>query len=61
MDATSGRLMAVKQVERPSDSQVPFSRKSVMFRALMQEIGLLRTLRHENIVRYLCKCPLLFC
>ncbi|KAI9829637.1 MAG: ATP binding [Phylliscum demangeonii] len=50
----TGGLMAVKQVEMPSDSGTQMdSKKQSMVAALKHEIGLLRELQHENIVRYL--------
>uniref|UniRef100_V5F106 Protein kinase n=1 Tax=Kalmanozyma brasiliensis (strain GHG001) TaxID=1365824 RepID=V5F106_KALBG len=53
MNAKTGLLMAVKQVELPAaDSQVG-QRKKSMLDALESEIKLLKTLEHENIVQYL--------
>ncbi|KAI9826775.1 MAG: ATP binding [Phylliscum demangeonii] len=50
----TGGVMAVKQVEMPSDSGTQMDRqKQSMVAALKHEIGLLRELQHENIVRYL--------
>ncbi|KZF22538.1 Pkinase-domain-containing protein [Xylona heveae TC161] len=50
----TGELMAVKQVELPSNAgnQVDNKKKS-MLSALKHEIGLLRELQHPNIVQYL--------
>lgn len=59
MDAATGLLMAVKQVELPSGSTPNDERKSVMLSALEREIELLKDLQHENIVQYLCKCDTL--
>ena len=54
MDASSGLLMAVKQVELPTGSAPNEERKKAMLSALEREIELLRDLHHENIVQYLC-------
>lgn len=54
MDKDSGRLMAVKQVELPTDSGPNSERKKSMLTALELEIELLKDLQHENIVQYLC-------
>lgn len=51
MDAQSGLLMAVKQVELGSGKNV--ERKRGMIEALEREIELLKELQHENIVQYL--------
>ncbi|KAI6036242.1 Pkinase-domain-containing protein [Pisolithus microcarpus] len=47
MDAVNGLLMAVKQVELPTE------RKKSMLSALEREIDLLKDLQHPNIVQYL--------
>jgi mitogen-activated protein kinase kinase kinase len=55
LHAVTGELMAVKQVEMPSTSgasQID-QRKTNMVEALKHEIGLLRDLKHKNIVQYL--------
>jgi len=52
MDATTGLLMAVKQVSLPTGSGVNQERKKAMLSALEREIELLRELQHENIVQY---------
>ncbi|KAI5863092.1 kinase-like domain-containing protein [Durotheca rogersii] len=55
LHAVTGELLAVKQVEAPSpgaNSQID-ARKKSMIEALKREIGLLRDLRHANIVQYL--------
>ena len=60
MDANSGLLMAVKQVELPQGTGPNQERKKSMLSALETEIELLKNLQHENIVQYLCKysaCP----
>lgn len=55
LHAVTGELMAVKQVELPSasgTSQID-QKKTNMVEALKHEIGLLRDLKHMNIVQYL--------
>jgi mitogen-activated protein kinase kinase kinase len=54
MDASSGLLMAVKQVELPTGSAPNEERKKSMLSALEREIELLKDLQHDNIVQYLC-------
>ncbi|PSN69141.1 MAP kinase-like protein [Corynespora cassiicola Philippines] len=55
LHAVTGELMAVKQVELPSASGTSQmdQRKTNMVEALKHEIGLLRDLKHKNIVQYL--------
>ncbi|CCJ28999.1 unnamed protein product [Pneumocystis jirovecii] len=53
MNALSGELMAVKQVEIPSYDIQGCKRKIAMLDALQREISLLKELHHENIVQYL--------
>lgn len=54
LHAMTGELMAVKQVEMPSDSGTQMdNKKRGMVDALKREIGLLRDLQHPNIVQYL--------
>lgn len=54
LHAVTAELMAVKQVEMPSDSGTTISaKKNNMIEALKHEISLLRELRHPNIVQYL--------
>lgn len=53
MDAQSGLLMAVKQVELSAGSAKNEDRKRSMLSALEREIELLKELQHENIVHYL--------
>ena len=54
LHAVTGELMAVKQVEVPSNSNsVLDKKKENMVAALKREINLLRDLQHENIVQYL--------
>ncbi|KAF1993355.1 Pkinase-domain-containing protein [Amniculicola lignicola CBS 123094] len=55
LHAVTGELMAVKQVEVPSPSGTNKmdQRKTNMVDALKHEIGLLRDLKHKNIVQYL--------
>ncbi|KAJ7097890.1 ste11-like protein [Mycena belliarum] len=52
MDASTGLLMAVKQVELPTGSAPNQERKKSMLSALEREIELLKDLQHENIVQY---------
>jgi mitogen-activated protein kinase kinase kinase len=54
MSASSGLLMAVKQVELPKGTTPNEERKKSMLTALEREIELLQELRHEHIVQYLC-------
>ena len=54
MEASSGLLMAVKQVELPTGSAPNQERKKSMLSALEREIELLKNLQHVNIVQYLC-------
>ncbi|KAG6900863.1 hypothetical protein C0993_009981 [Termitomyces sp. T159_Od127] len=53
MDASTGLLMAVKQVELPTGSAPNQERKKSMLSALEREIELLKNLQHANIVQYL--------
>jgi mitogen-activated protein kinase kinase kinase len=55
LHAVTGELMAVKQVELPSAAGTAQmdQRKTNMVEALKHEIGLLRELKHKNIVQYL--------
>ncbi|MCJ1275580.1 ATP binding [Puttea exsequens] len=54
LHAVTGELMAVKQVEVPSNSNSHLDKKKEsMVAALKREIDLLRDLQHENIVQYL--------
>lgn len=53
MDAQSGLLMAVKQVELPSGDARNEEKKRNMVQALEREIELLKELAHPNIVQYL--------
>jgi mitogen-activated protein kinase kinase kinase len=53
MNRTSGELMAVKQVELPSQEVQGEQRKQSMLIALQREIALLRDLTHQNIVHYI--------
>jgi mitogen-activated protein kinase kinase kinase len=54
LDASSGLLMAVKQVELPKENTPNAERKKAMLTALELEIELLQDLQHPNIVQYLC-------
>lgn len=55
LHAVTGELMAVKQVELPSAAGTAQmdQKKTNMVEALKHEIGLLRELKHKNIVQYL--------
>jgi mitogen-activated protein kinase kinase kinase len=54
MNAFTGELMAVKQVELMTDENTEDqSRKKSMLDALQREMHLLKELQHENIVQYL--------
>ncbi|KAI9679114.1 MAG: ATP binding [Trizodia sp. TS-e1964] len=54
LHSITGELMAVKQVEMPSNAgSVMDNKKKGMVEALKREIGLLRELQHPNIVQYL--------
>ncbi len=53
LHAITGELMAVKQVEMPSDTGANAHKKRSMVNALKHEIGLLREIQHPNIVQYL--------
>lgn len=56
LHAVTGELMAVKQVEIPAEDSgdtVASEKKKNMLAALKHEIGLLRELKHPNIVQYL--------
>lgn len=54
LHAVTGELMAVKQVEMPTATNTQLdTKKKGMVEALKHEIGLLRELKHENIVQYL--------
>ncbi|KAL1918387.1 uncharacterized protein VTP21DRAFT_3047 [Calcarisporiella thermophila] len=53
LNALSGELMAVKQVELPNANSNSVKRKRSMLDALQREISLLQHLHHENIVQYL--------
>ncbi|KAL8829479.1 MAG: hypothetical protein Q9170_006151 [Blastenia crenularia] len=54
LHAITGELMAVKQVEVPSNSISTMDKKKEnMINALKREIDLLRDLQHKNIVQYL--------
>ena len=54
LHALTGELMAVKQVEVPTNSNSDLDKKkTTMVAALKREIDLLRDLQHPNIVQYL--------
>lgn len=52
LNALTGELMAVKQVEMPSAGKED-ARKKSMVEALQREIELLKDMQHQNIVQYL--------
>jgi mitogen-activated protein kinase kinase kinase len=54
LHAVTAELMAVKQVDMPSNSGAAMdSKKNTMIEALKHEITLLRDMKHPNIVQYL--------
>ncbi|KAF1820894.1 Pkinase-domain-containing protein [Dissoconium aciculare CBS 342.82] len=54
LHAVTAELMAVKQVEMPSnDGSAMTTKKNNMIEALKHEISLLRDMKHPNIVQYL--------
>ncbi|KAF0505323.1 Pkinase-domain-containing protein [Gigaspora margarita] len=53
LNSFTGELMAVKQVELPTENSSNNDRKKSMLDALQREITLLEELQHENIVQYL--------
>lgn len=55
LHAVTAELMAVKQVEMPSNGNATkdTTRKNVMIEALKHEITLLKDMKHPNIVQYL--------
>lgn len=53
MNSFTGELMAVKQVELPSDEAQDQKHKQSMVEALQREMNLLRDMQHENVVSYL--------
>lgn len=53
MNAKTGLLMAVKQVELPSSEDENTKRRRQMVESLEAEIALLKTIQHPNIVQYL--------
>ena len=54
LHAVTAELMALKQVEMPSNSGTTMdAKKNSMIEALKHEIALLRDLKHANIVQYL--------
>lgn len=54
LHAVTAELMAVKQVEMPTNSSTAMdAKKNNMIEALKHEISLLRELKHPNIVQYL--------
>ncbi|EJU05610.1 kinase [Dacryopinax primogenitus] len=55
IDANTGTLMAVKQVELPTGSTSNEERTKSMISALEREVEVLKTLQHVNIVQYLGK------
>ena len=53
MNAKTGLLMAVKQVELPTSDEAATQRRRYMIESLEAEIALLKTIQHPNIVHYL--------
>lgn len=53
MNAKTGLLMAVKQVELPTTDETNTQRRQYMVESLESEIALLKTIQHPNIVHYL--------
>ncbi|CED83961.1 ste11alpha protein [Phaffia rhodozyma] len=53
MAASTGLLMAVKQVDIPTGQSANEEKKKLMLSALETEIELLKELQHDNIVQYL--------
>ncbi|WFC96323.1 mitogen-activated protein kinase kinase kinase [Malassezia brasiliensis] len=53
MNAKTGLLMAVKQVELPTSDEAATQRRRYMIESLEAEIALLKTIEHPNIVHYL--------
>ncbi|WFD04234.1 mitogen-activated protein kinase kinase kinase [Malassezia obtusa] len=53
MNAKTGLLMAVKQVELPTSDDTNTQRRKYMIESLESEIALLKTIEHPNIVHYL--------
>ncbi|WFD45089.1 mitogen-activated protein kinase kinase kinase [Malassezia psittaci] len=53
MNAKTGLLMAVKQVELPNGDEATTLRRKKMIQSLEDEIALLKTIQHPNIVHYL--------
>lgn len=61
LDAQSGVLMAVKQVELGAGGGHGEERRKGMIVALKREIELLKNLEHEHIVQYLGRWPCSAC
>ncbi|CAG8544818.1 1019_t:CDS:10 [Diversispora eburnea] len=57
LNAITGALMAVKQVELPTGQSSNEERKKSMLDALQREITLLKELHHDHIVQYLEYVP----
>lgn len=53
MNAFTGELMAVKQVEMPTQGSATKQHQNLMLDALNQEMSLLKDMNHDNIVQYL--------
>lgn len=54
MDASTGLLMAVKQIETFQSRRQGGNKSGHSLIAIEREINLLKRFKHENIVQYLC-------
>lgn len=53
MDASTGELMAVKQIELPGRTSL--QQNTIVLASLEREIGLLKSLDHPNVIQYFGK------